>query len=102
VLHQILMKSHAMPQSIGAERYEYEWVRILIGMVISRQVDGGYELHGHACGRCRSQTDMHAFQAYDFLRKSFKGHVSAYSFSFLTPERKLFGGASSSILESTM
>jgi hypothetical protein len=100
VLHQILMKSHAMPQSIGAERYEYERVRIPIGTVISRQVDGGYELHGHACGRCRRQTDMHAFQAYDFLRKSFKGHVSAYSFSFLTPERKLFWGAYSSILES--
>jgi hypothetical protein len=60
VLHQILMKLHAryaLPQSIGTEWYdrgdEYEWGRILIGMAISCQVDGGYELHrseeGHAC-----------------------------------------------------
>jgi hypothetical protein len=101
VLHQILHARYALPQSIGTEWYdrgdEYEWGRILIGMAISRQVDGGYELHRHACGGAGARHTCMHFELMVFSEDALKS-MCPHTFHLFNSEEERFGSSPLSML----
>ena len=60
-------------------------------MAISRQVNGGYELHVHACGGAGARHTCVCFKLMVFSEKALKSMCPHTLFSFLTPEKNISG-----------
>jgi hypothetical protein len=67
-------------------------------MAISRQVDGGYELHGHACGNAGARHTCMRFKLTVFSEQALKG-MDPHTFRLFNSEEKHFESTFPSILE---